>query len=392
MPKIMLVTGEASGDEHSAGVVRHIRNQAPEAQVFGMGGARLREAGMDTTVDAQAYASVMGLTEVISSLGRIFQAHRLLCREAAERKPDLAILVDFPDFNLHLAKKLHRLHIPILYFISPQLWAWRRGRIKLIKKYVSKVVPIFPFEESFYHEHNIDAEYLGHPFLDRAELTVGREEWMKQNNLDPARPLVAVLPGSRKSEVEQLLEPVVGAFERVAKGRPGIQAVLPVASSLDADWVRQLLGKKTKVNLVSGQSRECLSFSDVAVVASGTATVEAALAGVPFVVVYKLSPLTFAVGKLLVKGVKHVAMVNLIAGKKVVEELLQHEANAERIALEIEKLLGDAGKRKMMKQELDEVRGRLAFGLAPGEPVTARVAKAALHLASLGPTMRRGCQ
>ncbi len=381
-PVFMLVAGEASGDQHSAGVVSALLKLCPQAKVFGMGGDKLRCAGMEIVVDIDKHASVMGLTEVVGSLGRIFGAFRTLQAEAKKRKPALAILVDFPDFNLRLAKSLYKLGIPVMYFISPQLWAWRKGRVKQMKKYVAKVVPIFPFEKEFYHQHQVEAEYLGHPFLDREPLHQSKEDWLKEAEISEALPLLALLPGSRKSELERLLPPMLGAYKRLCAVHPGLQAVLPVAPTLDFAWVENLIGPDSKVKLLHGQSRECLSFSTVAVVASGTATVEAALAQVPFVVVYKLSALSYAVGRLLIRGVDCIAMANLIAGRKIVEELLQDEVNEARLALEVEKLLDDPGRRSKMRQELGEVYQRLAAGREGEQPTARRVAELALALIS----------
>ncbi len=380
-PQIMLVAGEASGDEHSARVVSQIIAQCPGAQIFGMGGEKLRQTGMELVVDAQESAAVMGLTEVLGSLGRIYGAYRRLVHEAQNRRPGLAILVDFPDFNLLLARKLYKLGIPVLYFISPQLWAWRRGRVNKIKKYVTKVVPIFPFEESFYHRHGVDAEYLGHPFLDRQPLAESRTEWCLRHGLDPVRPIVALLPGSRKAEVERLLPVMAQAGAALQRARRGLQLVLPVAHTLERGWVGSLLENTSSVHLVGGESRECLSFSDAAVVASGTATVEAALARVPFVVVYKLSLLTYLAGRILVRGIKFFAMVNLIAGREVVAELLQREASAERIVLEVERILGDPQLKRKIAADLEEVREKLKVKNGELQSTAGRVAAISLELA-----------
>lgn len=377
---ILVVCGEASSDEHTSEVVRQIRDLSPHTEVFGMGGDQLRAAGMEIVVDAKESAGVMGFTEVFGSLFKILRAFRLLCREAARRKPQLAILVDFPDFNLRLAKRLHAQGIPILYFISPQIWAWRTGRVKLIKSYVSKVIPIFPFEESFFRRYGVDAEYLGHPFLDRSEITKSREQIIREIGLDPTRPLVALLPGSRKAEVERLLEPMLAAFRLVKQKRPELQAAIPVAATFELEWMKEQFSPDDQIAVVPGRSRELLCAADAAVVASGTATLEAALAAVPFLVVYRLSTLTYSIGKVLVRGVSYISIVNLIAGKKVVEELLQQDANAERIAQELESLLGDEERRELMNHEFRLVHDHLASGVDVESLVAGRVAKSALEL------------
>lgn len=376
----MLVTGEASGDEHGAELVHHLRKLHPNVRVFGMGGSKLRAAGMETTVDAEAAAAVMGITEIFGSLGKLLAALRALKRAARQERPDVVVLIDFPDFNLLLARRLKRLKIPVLYFITPQLWAWRQGRVKSIRKYVRKVAPIFPFEESFFQRHGVDAEYVGHPFLSRSAVSVSREELFAASSLDPRRPLLSLLPGSRKAEVEFLLPAMLDAFERLQRVRPDLQAAVPVAPTLDREWVSSLVGARPGVVLVDGKARELLQFARAAVVASGTATVEAALVGLPFVVVYRLAPLTYRIARFLVRGVKNFAMPNLIAGKKVVPELLQSEVTGEKIALELERVLGDPAREARMRSDLRVVGQRLEAGLEGRSPAE-RTAEIVLELA-----------
>ncbi len=378
--KIMVVAGEASGDSHAASVVKSLHEIYPNVKVFGMGGSKLRAVGMETTVDSEHSASVMGFTEVIGSFGKIVAAFTTLVRIAKERKPDVAIMLDYPDFNLRLIKRLHRLNIPVLYYISPQLWAWRPGRVKTVKKYVSKVATIFPFETDFYRLHQVDAEYVGHPFLEHEEVKTKRFEFFESINLDPTKPVVAMLPGSRKAEVQRLLPVMLEGVEEVQKSYPDCQAVVPIASTLDRSWVEEIAGTRGgKVTFISEQSRELLAVADAAVIASGTATVEAALAEIPFTVIYKLSPLTYRIARLLVTGVKQFAMANLIAGKSVVKEFLQEEANAKNIGEELKKLLSDEGYVLQMKQELQEVRK--ALQTKKSDDVAAkRVATIALEL------------
>ena len=380
-PTIMVVAGEVSGDHHTAGVVAEIMRRVPNANVFGMGGSRLKAAGMELVVDSEKSASVMGLTELFGSALSIIQAFRSLVRAAEIRRPDVAILVDFPDFNLRMAKALKRRGIAVVYFISPQLWAWRRGRIHQIRRNVSKVLPIFPFEEAFYHRHGVDAEYVGHPFLDRTPTTQSNEAFLQKIGLDPTRPVLALLPGSRKSEVERLLTPMIEAFRLLKIARPGLQAMLPVADTLDINWVRSQLDGIPDLVAVSGQAREVLQAGTVGVVASGTATVEAALARIPFVVVYKLSPFSYAGARRLITGVSNVGMVNLIAGRTIVEELLQEHVNGEEIAREIEVLLGDARRRETMRAELGLIEQTLSTGVTTGATCSERVAACALSLA-----------
>ncbi|MFN8388691.1 MAG: lipid-A-disaccharide synthase [Bdellovibrionota bacterium] len=359
---VMLVSGEASSDEHGAAVVRSLLKSRADARVFGMGGSALRAAGMETVIDSESAAAVMGLTEVVGSLRKIYAAYRELIRIARERKPDVVVLIDFPDFNLRLARALKRSGFPILYFITPQLWAWRSGRIKAIRRSVRKVAPIFPFEESYFQRYGVDAEYVGHPFLDRAPLAFDRGEFLRSLGLDPNRPVLALLPGSRKAEAEMLLPPLLGAYEQLRRVRPNFQAIIPVASTLTKDFFAERTRGVPDLALSSGQAREVLSVARASIVASGTATVEAALAENPFLVVYRLSPVSHFIARKLVRGVRHFAMPNLIAGKPVVPELLQDEVTPERLAMELERFLGDPAYEKRMRKDLKIVGDRLRFG------------------------------
>jgi len=298
----------------------------------------------------------------------------------------LIILVDFPDFNLRLAKKLKRPGRKILYFISPQLWAWRAHRVKTIRRYVDFVAAIFPFEERFYHQHKVTAEYVGHPFMDEPFPQPDRAEFLRSIGADPYRPVIALLPGSRRPEIERLFGPMMGAFERLRVSRPGIQAIVPVAPSVRLADLKQFLPVERKnVFLIEGQARKALVNADLAVVASGTATVEAAIAGVPFVAVYRLSSFSYRIARLLVRGVRYFAMPNLIAGQKVVEELLQEEVTAERLAEELERLLGDPGYRESVRAKLKKVRERLETG----DSASKRTARIALQLLEEQPKEKR---
>ncbi len=245
---------------------------------------------------------------------------------------------------------------------------------------MKKVLPIFPFEESFYHKHGVAAEYIGHPFLDRPDSSFQADEFLSGLGLSPHAPTVALLPGSRKAEIERLLLPMVHAVTKLRQIRPGVQAILPVATSIDKAWLEELIGEHEGIHLVEGQARECLRAATVAVVASGTATVEAALAQVPFFVVYRLSPLTYFLAKRLVRGVKNIAMANLIAGQNVVDELLQGDVSAERIAEELERLLGDKRRRDELKESLSLVRRRLEAGLTAGTSGPERASQTILEL------------
>lgn len=378
--RLMVVAGEASGDEHGAAVVRELLQRVPDVEVFGMGGSQLRQAGMQILVDAEAAGAVMGFTEVLGSFGKILSARKLLLAEAKKRRPDVVILIDFPDFNLSLARSLKRLRISVLYFITPQLWAWRKGRIKKIRKLVRKVAPIFPFEESFFQEHGVDAEYVGHPFLDRPKIEISRDEFYTSIGLNPHAEIIALLPGSRKAEAGFLLEPMLEALTKLRAARPNLVGVIPIAPALSRAWFEEKIAGRNDVILLDGKAREALQFARIAVVASGTASVEAALAEIPFVVVYRLAPLSFRLAKWLVRGVRHFAMPNLIAGRKVVPELLQDEVSGERIAGELEHILGDPAKEQKMRREISLVGERLRFGRKEGTSTAGRTADLVIEL------------
>lgn len=381
---VMVVAGEPSSDMHAASFVKGLRSLCPTADVFGMGGSHCRAVGVDTVVDSEESASVMGIIEIAGSLKKILAAYKLLLNEARNRKPDLVVLVDYPDFNLRLAKDLHALGLKVFYFISPQLWAWRSGRVKTMQKYVSRVATIFPFEVSFYQKHGVDAKFVGHPFLDRytdeQDSAFDRNTFLSSIGCDPNKPVVGMLPGSRKSEIERLLEPLLNGFKLLSESCPDVQGVIPVAPGLDIAKIETAVSSYDRVRVVVGQASEVLRASNASVVASGTATIEAALANRPFLVVYKLSPITYMFGRLLVRGVKYFAMANLVAGKKIVEELLQNEVTPLRIANELRRMLTDDDYVSGMRKDLLLVRKNLEVADANKESVGERAASYALGL------------
>ena len=377
---VFVSAGEASSDAHAAGLVDALSKQVPGLQFFGMGGSSLRGIGVETIVDAEAEASVMGLVEVFGSVFRLIGAYRALLGQIRRRKPTLAILVDFPDFNFLLARALKREGVKVVYFISPQIWAWRKGRIKTIRKYVDCMLTIFPFESQFYRRQGVEAHYVGHPFLDRSPVKDDREDFLQNCGLDPKKPVLALLPGSRKSEFERLIEPLQDALVCLLRVRPDIQAILPVAATLELEWVKEQIDGKLPIQLTQGQAREVLAFANFAVVASGTATVEAALAKIPFVCVYKLSPITYLIARQLIRGVKYFCMPNLIAEKQVIPELLQSDVDGEQIAEEIKTLMNEPARREQLLDGLAEVERRLRVEHSSSGTA---VACAAEHVAKL---------
>src|SRR6202050_3416161 len=306
----------------------------------GVGGARMRAAGCDTVVDAKDLA-VVGITEILSQLPKIYRLYQRLIQEADRRKLDLAIVIDSPAFNWRVARQMKRRGIPTVYYVAPQFWAWRQGRVRLLRDYIDKALVIFPFEEKFYRDRGVDATFVGHPLADLPQPTIERSEYAQQFPLNPEKPWIAILPGSRRKEFRLNLPAIIDAVRRLGKD---FEFVLPVASTLDSRWVQDQLffyshvaNKKIGPFLaLTSDARASLYHSRAGIVASGTATVEAALMGTPFVMVYRVSPLTYALGKPRVK-IPYFAMVNLIAEEEVVPELVQHKFTVDNIVAELKK-------------------------------------------------------
>ncbi len=321
--------------------------------------------------------AVMGITEVVRHMPRIYREYRRLRASIAAEKPDIAILIDFPDVNLSLARRLKRLGVPVIYFVSPQLWAWKKYRIRSVQRYVDRMLTIFPFEERFYHDHGVDAEFVGHPLAERELPTVTRDDFARQHGLDPSRTWVGLLPGSRGKEIRLNLPEMVRAASLLG---PEIDFLLPLASTLTGpqrDHIRALLASllttessPPRITLVD-DARAVLHLSRASIVASGTATVEAALIGNPFVVVYRISPLSYAVARRVV-DVPHVAMVNLIAGKRVVPELIQGDFTAAEVVSQLRLLLDDGEPRTRMQTNLRRV-GEMLRGEQNADGRVARI-------------------
>ncbi len=372
-PTIFISAGEASGELYGALLIEELRHQLDtagrSATFFGMGGTRMVDAGLERIVRAEDMA-VMGITEIIRHLPRIYREFRRLRQSIRDRRPSVAILIDFPDIHFKLAAELHRLKIPVIFFVSPQLWAWKKGRIKLVRKYVDKTLVIFPFEEPFYREHGIEAEFVGHPLADLPRPTITREQFARESGLNPSRSWIGLLPGSRAKEIGDNLPQMLAAARifalrgpKAAGPRKEFEFILPMAPTLNVSQRKMLHGlvkhhgEGLPVRLVD-DARAALMHARASVVASGTATVEAALIGNPFVVVYRVSPVTYEIAKRVVK-VPFVAMVNLIAGKLVVPELIQSSFTAANIVRQIEPLLPDGALRESMMKELARIRGLL---------------------------------
>ena len=356
--KILMVAGEVSGDLHGAHLMEAIRQIDPDVQFFGMGGEALDRAGMKLLYHHRAL-SVVGLTEVVFKLGPILRALQGLKRSLDRERPDLVILIDFPDFNFRLAKSAHRRGIPVLYYISPQVWAWRPGRVKLIARWVRKMIVFFPFEVPIYERAGVDVEWIGHPLMDSVKPSLSKEEALKKFDLDPSRQTVALLPGSRESEVKRLLPILLDAGHLLQKQLPHLQFVIPKAFGLPKAAFSPWLQKTSlPVKVVEEATYDAMNVSDLLITASGTATLEGGILGKPMVIVYKVSHPSYLIGRLLVH-VDHIGMVNLVVGKGVVPELLQKDANPERIAKEALSILKDPGLRNRMTESMKEVRQKL---------------------------------
>ena len=388
-PKIFLSAGEASGEHYGALLISELKSRCPGATFFGMGGERMEALGCERVVKSEDVA-VMGITEVIRHLPQIYREYRKLkaaIRSAdPARRPDVAVLIDFPDIHLKLAEEFHRLGIPVIFFVSPQLWAWKKGRIRKVQRFVDRMLVIFPFEEPFYRERGVNATYVGHPLADLALPGISRSEFAAANGLDAARTWIGLLPGSRIKEIRLNLPEMVRAARLLFERDPQTEFLLPLAPTLtmaQAHVVTELLTEFAQglpVRMVR-DARAALFHARGSIVASGTATVEAALIGNPFVVVYRVSPVTYAIAKRVVT-VPHVAMVNLVAEKRLVPELIQDDFQAGRIVQELESLLPDGTPRAEMMVGLAAVGEKLRGGR--GSKETAIAAVATIVLETLG--------
>jgi lipid-A-disaccharide synthase len=322
-------------------------------EFFGVGGDRMRTAGCDTVVDSRDLA-VVGISEILSHLPKIWSLFHKLIAEADKRRPDLAIVIDSPAFNWRVARQMHKRGVPVVYYVCPQFWAWRQGRVRLLRKYVDKALVIFPFEQRFYRDRGVDATFVGHPLADLPRPEIDRASYAAQYDLDPAKPWITLMPGSRVKEVRMNL-PVI--LESASKLGSAYEFLLPVAPTLDRSFLQSLMGDHSSIRLVS-EALPALAHSRAGIIASGTATVEAALMGTPFVMVYRVSPLTYHLGRPRVK-VPHFAMVNLIAQQEIVPELVQHDFTAENVVGRLNEIIADGAARNKMIDGLAGVKSSL---------------------------------
>jgi lipid-A-disaccharide synthase len=406
--RILISAGEASGEMYGAQLMEAMRQINPSLEFFGVGGEKMCAAGCETFVDSKDLA-VVGITEILSHLPKIWALFRKLIAEANRRKPDLAIVIDSPAFNWRVARQMKKRGIPVVYYVCPQFWAWRQGRVRLLRKYVDTALVIFPFEEKFYRDRGVNAEFVGHPLAELPRPEITREEYAEKHRLDPVKPWITLMPGSRVKEVRMNLPAMIESARLLGSG---YEFVLPIAPTLDPNFMRALVdqaqsgkgtaysradkhtavrigttgsalprrnqGEDVSIHLIPN-ALPALAHSRVGIIASGTATVEAALMDLPFVMVYRVTQLTYLLGRSTVK-VPHFAMVNLIAGKQVVPELVQEDFTPEKVTAEMKNIIPDSEARKKMLAGLKEVRDRLRGGEKSSLATAERAAKAIFAL------------
>lgn len=376
--EVMIVAGEASGDMHGANLVRAIRQRAPHLRFCGMGGTELAQAGVELLCDA-AKLAVVGAVEVLSHLGDILSARRALIERLRNHRPALLILIDYPDFNLLLARKAKQIGIPVFYYISPQVWAWRSGRVRTIKRLIDRVAVILPFEQAFYARHDMHVDFVGHPLMDSVRPGLSPDQFKAQHNIDPARPVIGLLPGSRRKEVAALLPDFLATAGLIAASHPQATFLLPQAPTVTlalleehglAAWQQQL-----DIRVITDDRYSMMAACDAAVAASGTVILELAILGTPTVATYRTSPHTYWLGRLLIRNLRYFSLVNLIGERAILPELLQDAVTPERMAQEVTTLLNDRQARAEMLAGMAEVRQRLG-----GAGASDRAAAIALSL------------
>jgi lipid-A-disaccharide synthase len=371
--RLLLSCGEPSGDLYAAALTRELRALDPAAVVGGLGGPALAAAG-GVLIDDYRGLAVTGLTEAIAKVPRSYATIRRLTRAARLDRPDALVVIDFPDFNFPLARRVKRLGIPVIYYISPQIWAWRAGRLKTIREIADRVLVIFPFEEAIYRDAGVPVEFVGHPLVDLAKASAPRNVFLRAHGLSPDAPTIAMLPGSRANEVGRILPDLLAAARLIASRVPGTQVLLARAPNLDDHLFAALRDGAPPITSIEGDTDAILASADVALTASGTATVQTALHNTPMVIVYRLSPMTYRIGRRLVK-VDAVGMVNLIAGRTIVPELIQEAFTPEAVAHEAVSMLTDPARSAAIREGLADVRAKLG-----GTGASRRAAEAILRV------------
>ncbi len=378
MYKILISAGEASGDLNGASLAAALRDKMPDVAIAGMGGEMMRAAGVNIIYDI-ADLGVMGIVEIVKSLPKLFRLRDFLAGWMARERPDVLVVIDYPGFNTRLAKVAKGLGIPVVSYISPSAWAWGRGRAKEVAETVTKVAAIFPFEADVYSQAGADVAFVGHPLLDIVRPSLPRDEARRLFGVREDGPVVLLMPGSRRQEIDRLLPVMLAAMEKVAENAPDCQFFLPVASTISQEILQNILkGYKIEVRLTAGNTYDLMNLGTVAVAASGTATLEATILGLPTVIVYKMAPLTYLLGKILVK-IPDIGLPNIVAGRRIVPELVQDDASAANIARETLAILTDSAVRARMAADLAAVKARLGESGA-----VSRAAEVILEVAAHG--------
>ena len=359
--RIMIVAGEASGDLHGASLVKEAHNVDPSLSFFGIGGSRMRAAGVVTLTDA-AEIAVVGLVEVIAHFPVIYRAFTKLKHILETDPPDLLILIDYPDFNLRLAKIAKTANVRVLYYISPQVWAWRVGRVKKIGRVVDHMAVVFPFEVPFYEKEGIPVTFVGHPLVDTVHPTMTRSKAQESFGIDPDRKTIGLFPGSRRQEIINLFPVILESAALLRRSIPDVQFILPLASSLSrADIAPLLESSGLDVIVVEESGYDVMQVCDAIISVSGTVTLEIAMIGVPMVIIYKVSPVTYMIGRRLIQ-VEHIGICNIVAGERVVKELIQQDAVPNKIVAEIVRILTDVEYESSIREKLGLVRKKLGIG------------------------------
>lgn len=361
LKSVVIIAGEASADLHGSNLVMAMKRLDPGIVFTGIGGGKMEQAGVRILIPSSEMA-VVGLTEIFSKLRTIYNASKDIKSILKKDRPDLLILIDYPDFNIHIARTAKRLGIPVLYYISPQVWAWRSGRVRKISRRIDRMAVILPFEKDYYRNKSIKVDYVGHPLLDECPSDLNKKEAFSRVGVDPGHPIVGLLPGSRKEEILNLLPPMVEAAGILGNHYPDLQCILPLAPGLEQTFVQPFIeNSKKAIKLFRGNIYDVLSVCDIALVTSGTATLETAIMGVPMVIVYKVSPISYWIGRMVIK-VPYAGLVNLVGGEEVVPELIQGEATADRLAGAALTLLGNAEIMENMMKKLNLIKEKLGKG------------------------------
>ncbi|MGZ4968518.1 MAG: lipid-A-disaccharide synthase [Methylobacter sp.] len=359
--KILFSAGESSGDQHAANMFLELQKQQPDIQGFGMGGAKMAQAGIDIRYDS-ANIAVIGVVEVIKHYGEIRRALKLMQELVTAEQPDLLVCVDYKEFNFKLARYAKQLGIKVLFYVSPQVWAWRPGRVKAYGKVIDMMAVIFPFETAYYDAENVPVRYVGHPSVDKVHAQYSKDEDLTRFGLDRNKPVVGLLPGSRANEIKRMLPVMLAAAEKVRAGLPECRFILPQADSISDALLEQYIRQSPlAVTVIKNQPYDVIQCCDAVMTTSGTATLEIALLTVPMVIAYKLSSITYWLGKWLV-NTPFIGLPNIVSGKRIIKELIQHDATAENLAAEMTRILTDKVYADEMRQNLDQVKQQLGHG------------------------------